>query len=241
VTPQQADLSQPWAGAVEYYITPWGFLKGAATASNTMVSKRKVDGKNYTVLTWSPTVKAPSKKDYVINGYVNEQNIVDRVETWLGDNIMGDMHILAVYTGWRDFGGVLAPTKIVQTRGGWPFFQVDITNAKPNPPDLATIAPAPAGPRRWWRSGRRSTRRCSRWRTSSGWSGRGACPRLPAAQLPERRRRRSCRRTTARWPGPRCWWRTSCRWRRWWAGGTDCNQRKARRRPLSADHRKRQL
>ena len=145
VTPQQADLSQPWAGAVEYYITPWGFLKGAATASNTMVSKRKVDGKNYTVLTWSPTVKAPSKKDYVINGYVNEQNIVDRVETWLGDNIMGDMHILAVYTGWRDFGGVLAPTKIVQTRGGWPFFQVDITNAKPNPPDLATIAPAPAG------------------------------------------------------------------------------------------------
>src|SRR6186713_1745328 len=42
VTPQQADLSQPWAGAVEYYITPWGFLKGAATASNTMVSKRKV-------------------------------------------------------------------------------------------------------------------------------------------------------------------------------------------------------
>src|SRR4026208_1902079 len=57
VTPQQADVSQPWAGAVEYYITPWGFLKGASTASNTMVSKRKVDGKNYTVLTWSPTVK----------------------------------------------------------------------------------------------------------------------------------------------------------------------------------------
>ena len=145
VTPQQADLSQPWAGSVEYYLTPWGFLKGAATASNTMVSKRKVDGKNYTVLTWSPTVKAPSMKDYVINGYVNEQNIVDRVETWLPDNIMGDMHVLAVYTGWRDFGGVMAPAKIVQTRGGWPFFQVDVTNAKPNPPDLATIAPAPAG------------------------------------------------------------------------------------------------
>lgn len=25
VTPQQADLSQPWAGALELYITPWGF------------------------------------------------------------------------------------------------------------------------------------------------------------------------------------------------------------------------
>ena len=30
VTPQQADVSQPWAGSLELYITPWGFLKGAA-------------------------------------------------------------------------------------------------------------------------------------------------------------------------------------------------------------------
>ena len=30
VTPQQADVSQPWASSLEFYITPWGFLKGAA-------------------------------------------------------------------------------------------------------------------------------------------------------------------------------------------------------------------
>ena len=123
VTPQQADVSQPWGNSLEFYITPWGFLKGAA-ANNATVSRRKVDGKNYTVLTWSPAVKAPSGKNYVINGYVSEQNLVDRVETWLGENIMGDMHILAIYTGWKDFGGVMAPAKIVQTRGGWPFFEV---------------------------------------------------------------------------------------------------------------------
>jgi glyoxylase-like metal-dependent hydrolase (beta-lactamase superfamily II) len=148
VTPQQADVSQPWVNSLEFYITPWGFLKGAA-ANNTTVSRRKVDGKNYTVLTWSPAVKAPSGKSYVINGYVNEQNIVDRVETWLGENIMGDMHILATYTGWKDFGGVTAPSKIVQTRGGWPFFEVNVTAAKANPPDVATLVrpPAPAGGR----------------------------------------------------------------------------------------------
>jgi glyoxylase-like metal-dependent hydrolase (beta-lactamase superfamily II) len=143
VTPQQADVSQPWGNSLELYITPWGFLKGAA-ANNATVSHRKVDGKNYAVLTWSPAVKAPSGKSYVINGYVNEQNLIDRVETWLGENIMGDMHILAVYTGWKDFGGVMAPTKIVQTRGGWPFFEVNITAAKGNPSDLATLVPAPA-------------------------------------------------------------------------------------------------
>jgi glyoxylase-like metal-dependent hydrolase (beta-lactamase superfamily II) len=143
VTSEQANLSQPWATSVDFYITPWGFLKGAAE-SNATVNRRKVDGKNYTVLTWSPAVKAPSGKNYVINGYVNDMNLVDRVETWLGENIMGDMHIVATYTGWKDFGGVMAPAKIVQTRGGWPFFEVDVTGAKANPPDVATLAPAPA-------------------------------------------------------------------------------------------------
>ncbi len=147
VTPQQADVSQPWANSLELYITPWGFLKGAA-ANNATVSKKKVDGKNYTVLSWSPAVKAASGKNYVINGYVDDQNRVDRVETWLGENIMGDMHILATYTGWKDFGGVLAPSKIVQTRGGWPFFEVDVTAAKANPPDAASLVPAPPAPAR---------------------------------------------------------------------------------------------
>jgi len=145
VTAQQTDVSQPWANSIEFYLTPWGFLKGAA-ANNATVSKKKVAGTNYTVLTWSPTVKAASSKSYSINGYIDDKNMVDRVETWLGDNIMGDMHILAVYSGWKDFGGVMAPTKIVQTRGEWPYFNVDVTAAKGNPPDVATLVPAPAPP-----------------------------------------------------------------------------------------------
>src|SRR6185369_5633942 len=72
VTPQQADLSQPWQNSLELYITPWGFLKGAA-ASNATATKRKVDGKGYTVVSWSPAVKAPSGKAYTINGYINDQ------------------------------------------------------------------------------------------------------------------------------------------------------------------------
>jgi glyoxylase-like metal-dependent hydrolase (beta-lactamase superfamily II) len=142
VTPQQADYSQPWNNSLELYITPWGFLKGAAD-NNATVSKKKVDGKNYTVLSWSPAVKAASGKSYDVNGYLNDRNQIERVETWLGDNIMGDMHILATYSGWKDFGGTMAPVKIVQTRGGWPFFEVDVTSAKANPADVATLVPAP--------------------------------------------------------------------------------------------------
>jgi glyoxylase-like metal-dependent hydrolase (beta-lactamase superfamily II) len=145
VTPPQANVAQPWAASVEFYITPWGFLKGAAE-NNATAARRSVDGKNYTVLTWSPAVKAPSGKAYTINGYVNDSNVVERVETWLGENIMGDMHIVATYTGWKDFGGAMAPAKIVQTRGGWPFFEVDVTAARINPPDVATLVPAPPPP-----------------------------------------------------------------------------------------------
>jgi glyoxylase-like metal-dependent hydrolase (beta-lactamase superfamily II) len=92
-------------------------------------------------------VKAVSGKSYAINGYLNGQNQVERVETWLGENIMGDMHILATYTGWKDFGGgAMAPTRIVQTRGGWPFFEPTTPAAKANPSVVVSIAGPPAAP-----------------------------------------------------------------------------------------------
>jgi glyoxylase-like metal-dependent hydrolase (beta-lactamase superfamily II) len=140
ISAQQADASAWNNNSIEFYLTPWGFLKGAA--ENNATARRQG---NLTVLTWSPKATAPSGKAYTINGYVNRDNLVERVETWLGENIMGDMHILASYTGWKDFGGgAMAPSKIVQTRGGWPFFEVTVTAAKANPTDLATIALPPA-------------------------------------------------------------------------------------------------
>jgi glyoxylase-like metal-dependent hydrolase (beta-lactamase superfamily II) len=146
VTAQQADVSQPWAQSLELYITPWGFLKGAAE-NNATASRKSEGGKSYTMLSWSPKVKAPSGKSYTVNGYVNGDNIVERVETWLGEPIMGDMHIVATYLDWRDFGGgAMVPTHIVQTRGGWPFFEVNVTTARANPSDLASLAPAPSNP-----------------------------------------------------------------------------------------------
>jgi glyoxylase-like metal-dependent hydrolase (beta-lactamase superfamily II) len=79
----------------------------------------------------------------VVNGYVSDANIVERVETWLGENIMGDMAIVANYTDWRDFGGFMFPTEIKQSRGGWPFFEVDVSSAAGNPADQAPLAPPP--------------------------------------------------------------------------------------------------
>src|SRR5260221_14746898 len=56
VTPQQADVAQPWLQSLELYITPWGFLKGAAESGAT-ASRKSEGGKSYTMLSWSPKVK----------------------------------------------------------------------------------------------------------------------------------------------------------------------------------------
>ena len=45
ITPQQADVAQTWTlNSLEFYITPWGFLKGAA-ANNATASPGKVTQK----------------------------------------------------------------------------------------------------------------------------------------------------------------------------------------------------
>ena len=58
VTPQQASGTN-WGQAVDLYLTPWGFLKGAAD-NNATAARRRTAGGEYTVLTWSPSAKAPS-------------------------------------------------------------------------------------------------------------------------------------------------------------------------------------
>src|SRR5262245_54116832 len=56
---QSIDPSNPaWAQQLQIWVTPWGFLRGAA-ARNATVRSRKIDGVNYNVVTWSPEQKAP--------------------------------------------------------------------------------------------------------------------------------------------------------------------------------------
>ena len=66
-----------WAQQLQIWLTPWGFLRGAA-ANNATVRSRKIEGVTYRVVTWSPAQKAPSGQPYKIVGYINGANIVER-------------------------------------------------------------------------------------------------------------------------------------------------------------------
>ena len=170
-TPQQADVSQPWGPALEFYLSPWGFLKGAAANAAT-ASRRTENGRTYTVITWSPAVKAASGKSYTINGRVNAQNLVERVETWLGDNIMGDMHVVAPTAV-----ETLAEAGAGKDRPGAAdsLLRVEVTSAA-----------NPLMPRRsCLRLGARRSRRSGPCRC--GASGRGAAATAPPAPRPRRK------------------------------------------------------
>jgi glyoxylase-like metal-dependent hydrolase (beta-lactamase superfamily II) len=67
-----------------------------------------------------------------VNGYVNEQNLVERVETWIDNPFLGDMPFEAIYSDYKDAGGAQFPMHIVQKQGGHPIFDLNVAEVKPN-------------------------------------------------------------------------------------------------------------
>jgi len=137
-----------WAQQLEIWVTPWGFLKGAA-ANNATAKSQTIGGRRFQVVTWNAPVKSPGGMPYKVVGYINPANMVERVETWLENPIFGDMLVESIYTEYREAGaGLKYPAFIVQKRGGMPTFEAQILGARANPADiqqLVTIPPPPAG------------------------------------------------------------------------------------------------
>ncbi len=125
-----------WAQTADLWLTPHGFLKAAASNNATATSKT-MGGKKYTVVSFM----APSKAK--VNGYINADNMVERVETWIDSPMVGDMLFEASYTDYKDFGGVKFPTHFVQKQGGFPTLDIMVSDVKPNAP--AALQPGGGG------------------------------------------------------------------------------------------------
>jgi glyoxylase-like metal-dependent hydrolase (beta-lactamase superfamily II) len=141
ITPANA----AWAQQLEIWITPWGFLKGAA-ANNATAQPQIVGGRKYTLVTWMTPQKAPSGAAYKVVGYINGRNLVEKVQTWLENPIFGDMLVEANYSEYRDgANGLKYPAAIVQRRGGQPTFEAQILGVRANPANIAELLTPPAG------------------------------------------------------------------------------------------------
>jgi len=123
-------------------LSPPGFLKLAAAATNATATSQTVGGTRYTVVSFPSTQMAPSGIPYKITGYINDQtNMVDRVTTSVEDTtpfLIGDVVVDQTVTGYKDYQGVKFPSEIVQTRGGVLWTKLAITEVKAN-----GMAPAP--------------------------------------------------------------------------------------------------
>ena len=137
----------PWSQLLSIWVTPWGFLRGAA-ANNATLKNRKVGEISYKTLTWSPPQKAPSGQPYEIVGYIDADNLVARIETRLEHPIFGDMRVELMFQNYRDFGGVKSPTRIAERRMGMEMFVTVIGAVQANPVDLAQLMTASASPGR---------------------------------------------------------------------------------------------
>ena len=123
-----------WGGGA-VALTPQGFVR-AALAANPTVSQARLDGKPMTLISF--TVGGKNK----VNGYVNAQHLIEKIETWTPQPTLGDMAIETTFSDYRDFSGVKFPGRIVQKQWIYPVLELNVSAVEAN---AAVNLQAPAG------------------------------------------------------------------------------------------------
>src|SRR5215510_172311 len=102
-------------GALNLWLTPHGFLKGAA-ANASMAKVSSARGKK--------TVSFTAFGKYTVTGTIDAQNLIEHVETRIDGGFTGDTVIEGNYIDYKDFGGVKFPMKIEMRQGGFPTLDI---------------------------------------------------------------------------------------------------------------------
>jgi glyoxylase-like metal-dependent hydrolase (beta-lactamase superfamily II) len=104
------------------WLTPHGFLKAAAAASDAMLTEDE----------GSSRISFTALGKYKVDGTIDQANHVTRVATQIANPVLGDTDIVATYSEYRDFGGVQFPGKILIEQGGFPLWDLTINAVMPN-------------------------------------------------------------------------------------------------------------
>src|SRR5213593_182367 len=120
-------------GALNIWLTPHGFLKGAAANS------AKVSGTHGK----TRLVSFSAFGKYTVTGAINEQNLIEHVETKIDGGLTGDTVLEGLYSDYKDFGGVKFPMHIVQRQGGHPILDITVAEVEPNSSAAREVAGNP--------------------------------------------------------------------------------------------------
>jgi glyoxylase-like metal-dependent hydrolase (beta-lactamase superfamily II) len=127
---QVGDTANPTPVAVsdrlqQLWTTPHGVIK-AALANNASAQSRTEGDKKLTTVAFT----VPGR--FKVSAVVNDRNLVEKVESWTTNPVLGDMLVETTYANYQDFGGVKFPTKITQKAGGFPSLDLTVSAVQPN-------------------------------------------------------------------------------------------------------------
>jgi glyoxylase-like metal-dependent hydrolase (beta-lactamase superfamily II) len=140
----QAQPGQAEARQFMLWVSPHGFIKAAMADPNAVESDRQFvrTGRTLKVVGFTTMGK------YRATGEFNDQNLLERVVTWIPSPVMGDMQVEIRYSDYRDIGnGVKFPYHIHVHQGDHPFVRgmnfmdVQASDVKINVPDAAQTVP----------------------------------------------------------------------------------------------------
>lgn len=150
----QAQVNQAEGRQFMLWVTPHGFIKAAQQDPNVSISDRHFvrTGRTLKVIGFTTMGK------YRATGEFNDQNLLERVVTWVPNPVMGDMQVEIRYSDYRDVGnGVKFPFHVHMHQGDHPFLggrnfmdltitnaSVNVANAAQTVPDNVRTATAPA-------------------------------------------------------------------------------------------------
>ena len=126
------------------WVSPHGFIKAALASPNVTESERHfVDSKR------TLHVVGFTMGKYRATGEFNDQNMLERVVTWIPSPMMGDMQVEIRYSDYRDIGnGIKMPFHIHEHQGDHPlvrgmnWMDIQLSDAKANVANAATAVPA---------------------------------------------------------------------------------------------------
>ena len=138
----QVQTAQAPASTDELMMTlPQAFVRIALAANDVTATTERKGGKKYTAVSFTAANKAKT------TGWINDQNLVERVETKIDNNVYGDIVFETAFSDYKTMGGVPFPGHILQRQGGYPVLDLNITEVKINvpAPTIPTVrAAAPA-------------------------------------------------------------------------------------------------
>ncbi|MBZ5660668.1 MAG: MBL fold metallo-hydrolase [Acidobacteriia bacterium] len=145
---------------LEIVLTPHGFLKAALGASDATAITLPIVGPSDFGLSHygrKVTIVSFTMGKYKVNGTINDQNLVELVDTWYPNPVYGDMDYEMRYTMYKNFGGVMFPG-LIHVHQGDPrlnpahnYYELNVTDVKadvpvntmPVPEAVRTAVPAP--------------------------------------------------------------------------------------------------